>query len=73
MPLPISLSLYLLVDPPQSTLEVYTKVMERKRDTGARMDALIRGADWALAGTSGSEANGALPVEETNGGRIPLR
>ena len=28
-------------------LEVYSKVMERKRDTGARMDALIRGAEWA--------------------------
>jgi hypothetical protein len=28
-------------------LEVYTKVMERKRDTGTRMDALIRGVDWA--------------------------
>jgi integrase len=27
-------------------LEVYSKVMERKRDTGERMDALIRGADW---------------------------
>jgi len=27
-------------------LEVYSKVMERKRDTGARMDALVRGADW---------------------------
>jgi hypothetical protein len=23
--------------------EIYSKVMERKRDTGARMDALIRG------------------------------
>lgn len=29
-------------------LEVYSKVMERKRDTGVRMDALIRGADWQL-------------------------
>jgi hypothetical protein len=27
-------------------LEVYSKVMERKRDTGERMDALVRGADW---------------------------
>jgi len=27
-------------------LEVYAKKMERKRDTGARMDALIRGAEW---------------------------
>jgi integrase len=28
-------------------LEIYTKVMERKRDTGTRMDALMRGAEWA--------------------------
>ena len=27
-------------------LEIYSKVMERKRDTGARMDELARGADW---------------------------
>jgi integrase len=33
-------------------LEVYTRVMDRKRDTGARMDALIRGADWAETGTN---------------------
>jgi hypothetical protein len=33
-------------------LEIYTKVMERKRDTGAQMDALIRGADWAQVGAS---------------------
>lgn len=33
-------------------LEVYARKMERERDTGARMDALIRGADWAQMGTS---------------------
>jgi integrase len=33
-------------------LEVYAKVMERKRDTGERMDALIRGADWAAMGSN---------------------
>jgi integrase len=27
-------------------LEVYAKTMERKRDTGARMDELVRAADW---------------------------
>jgi hypothetical protein len=27
-------------------LEIYSKVMERKRDTDERMDALLRGADW---------------------------
>jgi hypothetical protein len=26
--------------------------MERERDTGARMDALIRAADWAQTGTN---------------------
>jgi hypothetical protein len=34
-------------------LEVYAKKMERDRDTGARMDALIHGADWARMGTNG--------------------
>jgi integrase len=33
-------------------LEVYAKKMERSRDTGARMDALLRGADWAPMGTN---------------------
>jgi integrase len=32
-------------------LEIYSKVMERKRDTGARMDELIRGPVLALNGT----------------------
>ena len=31
-------------------LEVSAKVMERTRDIGARMDALVRGADWAEMG-----------------------
>jgi hypothetical protein len=26
--------------------------MERQRETGARMDALIQGADWAATGSS---------------------
>ena len=38
-------------------LEIYTKVMERKRDTGAQMDALIRGADWAQVGTNDAAAS----------------
>jgi hypothetical protein len=41
-------------------LEVYARKMERKRDTGQRMDALIRGADWAQMGTSGETIE--LPV-----------
>jgi integrase len=35
-------------------LEVYAKVMERKRDVGARMDQLVRGAEW----TATAIANG---------------
>jgi integrase len=46
-------------------LEVYTKVMERKRDTGARMDALIQGADWAQMGTNGAESENPLSSPET--------
>jgi hypothetical protein len=30
----------------------YARKVERKRDTGERMDALIRGADWAQTSTS---------------------
>jgi hypothetical protein len=36
-------------------LEVYSKVIERKRDTGERMDAPVRGVDWAQTGTNGAE------------------
>jgi integrase len=31
-------------------LEVYARKMTRERDTGARMDALNQGADWAETG-----------------------
>jgi integrase len=41
-------------------LEIYSKVMDRKRDTGARMDALVRGTEWALTGTSEPEARGVV-------------
>lgn len=37
-------------------LEVYARKMERQRDTGERMDALVRGADWAQMGTSELES-----------------
>ena len=46
-------------------LEVYTKVMERKRDTGARMDALIQGAQWAQTGTNHAEVEIPLAASET--------
>jgi integrase len=54
-------------------LEVYAKKMQRQRDTGQRMDALVRAADWAQTGTNGAESVGVLPVEETVGAAIPLR
>ena len=37
---------------PKVTLSIYTHVLERKRDHGKRLDALVRGADWAPLGTS---------------------
>ena len=49
-------------------LEVYAKKMERQRDTGARMDALIRAADWAQAGTNRAVESEALPMLETEEG-----
>jgi integrase len=48
-------------------LEVYSKVMERKRDTGARMDALLRGADWAPMGTNGDSRADVLAAMTTEG------
>ena len=41
---------------PNLALAIYAQVMERARDTGERMDALIRGAEWALTGTNRTEA-----------------
>jgi integrase len=46
-------------------LEVYSKVMERKRDTGERMDALVRGADWAQTGTNEVSVADALSAVTT--------
>lgn len=45
-------------------LEIYTKVMDRKRDTGAQMDALIRGADWAQVGTSNDTSPERVACQE---------
>ncbi len=36
-------------------------MMSRDRDTGARVDALVRGAEWAQSGTSSPE--GTLNTE----------
>jgi integrase len=50
-------------------LEIYSKVMTLKRDTGARMDALLQGANWAVTGRSESED--AEPLAElTTGVRL---
>jgi hypothetical protein len=40
-------SLDLLAEQKPEKLEIYAKVTECKRDTGKRMDALVRGNDWA--------------------------
>jgi len=45
-------------------LEVYARKMERKRDTGQRMDALIRGADWTRAGTNDECESEAVAASE---------
>ncbi len=54
---------------PDVTLSIYAAVIERKRDSGARMDALIKGADWAekasdwaLTGTGQAADENALPL-----------
>jgi integrase len=48
-------------------LEVYARKMERQRDTGARTDALIRGAEWARMGTNGdSEVEDVAFAENEN-------
>lgn len=43
-------------------LEVYARKMERQRDTGERMDALVRGADWAPTGTNAIESPESVAV-----------
>jgi integrase len=48
-------------------LEVYAKKMQRQRDTGARMDALVRGADWARMGTiDGGDLSAVARAENTS-------
>jgi integrase len=49
-------------------LEVYAKKMARSRDTGERMDAMLRAAEWgekAQKGANGAEAVEAFTEEET--------
>jgi hypothetical protein len=35
---------------PKVTLTIYAHVLRRQGDTGKRMDALVRGSDWARSG-----------------------
>jgi integrase len=49
-------------------LEVYARKMERQRDTGERMDALLRGADWAEPGTNGPAEVVVMPTAATEVG-----
>jgi hypothetical protein len=46
-------------------LEMYARVMERKREVGARMDELVRGADWAQMGTNADPDAEPMPVRAT--------
>jgi integrase len=56
---------------PALALAVYTKVMERKRDTGARLDALVRGADWALMGTTSPQGGSPVAVPANEKALLP--
>lgn len=55
----------------QLALEVYARKMDRARDTGARIDALVRGVNWAPAGTNGVPSAGALPSTATGNTAVP--
>jgi hypothetical protein len=46
---------------PRVTLSIYTHVLERKRDHGKRLDALVRGTDWAPMGTSEDSMTEPVP------------
>jgi hypothetical protein len=48
-------------------LEVYARKMARSRDTGERLDALLRGADWAQVGTNGAASEVVFSKQETEG------
>ena len=41
---------------PKVTLGIYAHVLRRKGDTGERLDALVRAADWAATGSDPSDA-----------------
>jgi integrase len=47
---------------PKVTLSIYAHVLRRKGDTGDRLDALVRAADWAATGSE--RRSGFLPTVE---------
>jgi hypothetical protein len=47
-------------------LRLYAKMLKRDRDTGVRMDALLRGADWAQMGTSETDEAMAVALSDAN-------
>jgi integrase len=51
--------------------EIYARKMERDRDTGARMDALVRGADWAPMGTEGAFGSVAVALSANENPPFP--
>jgi integrase len=51
------------------SLEVYAKVMQRKRETGERMDELVRGPVWAGIG---SKAESVADTENIKATEKPL-
>src|SRR5262249_41869720 len=53
-------------------LEVYARKMQRSRDTGARIDALIRGGDWTASSVrndDGVALDGSSPHSTVDGDR----
>jgi hypothetical protein len=46
-------------------LEVYAQKMNRKRESGARVDELIKGADWADRGRNSEEVLPLFTDQET--------
>ena len=40
---------------PKVTLGIYAHVLQRKGDTGDRLDALVKAADWAATGSGGPD------------------
>jgi hypothetical protein len=53
-------------------LEIYAKKMDRTRDTGARMDKLIRGADWTdEKAQKGANGSGTLETVATLANKSP--